>query len=82
MVFQVEILDICDDPIALTVQQGYQYEENYIHGQQQAFRWHESGVFSVDPPVCEITYSCSMINGPRMDLCDIQDDQTTGFFDP
>ena len=43
--------------------------------------WRESGAFSVDPPACEIVYSCSMISGPRMDLCDLQDEHTTSSFD-
>ena len=36
--------------------------------------------FIVDPPICTVTYSCSVISGPRFDLCAIIDGATKGVF--
>lgn len=39
--------------------------------------------FVSDPPVCTVTYSCSMlVSSPRTDLCSIIDGSTIGAFDP
>ena len=38
--------------------------------------------FVIDPPdICTVDYSCSMISGPRLDLCDIDDGRSTGVLD-
>ena len=38
--------------------------------------------FVPDPPVCALTYSCSMLaSSPRTDLCSIIDGLTIGAFD-
>ena len=39
--------------------------------------------FVPDPPVCIVTYSCTMLSSsPRTDLCSIIDGSTIGAFDP
>ena len=38
--------------------------------------------FKVDPPTCNITYSCEIVSGPRLDLCNLRDGATEASFDP
>lgn len=38
-------------------------------------------LFTVEPTVCTVTYSCQILTGPRLDLCNVSAGATTGFFD-
>ena len=38
--------------------------------------------FVVQPPICTVEYSCKVIAGSRLDLCQISDGSTHGIFDP
>ena len=78
---QIEITDPCPDPISLSAtDQGDPLEYRYTGS---TIRLEKSLIpFEVTPLVCQFTYECSMISGPRLDLCDITDGTSVGSFDP
>ena len=38
--------------------------------------------FTVDPPICNVDYSCEVVDGPRTDICYISESVTRGLFNP
>ena len=78
---EIEITDPCPDPILLSAtDQGDPLEYRYTGFVPRMNKYLIP--FYVTPLVCKFTYECSMISGPRLDLCDITDGTTRGSFDP
>lgn len=75
----IEIIDPCIDPTSvLATDQGPPSEYKYTGDTP---RYDKSITpFQVTPDACSFTYSCEMIGGPRLDLCDIIDGSTQGSF--
>ena len=78
---QIELLDPCSDPVVLyATDQGTAPSVYKYTGTTPRFdKYHIP--FYVTPLACDFTYSCAMISGPRLDLCNIVDGTTVASFD-
>ena len=54
---------------------------DYFYTGQSLSLTFELAAFAVEPPVCVFQYSCQVISGDRLDLCQISDGLTQGIFD-
>lgn len=78
----IEIVDPCIDPFSLTMPPAQTTPPDYYYTDDAPALEFKTSPFTVFPPVCEIEYSCRIISGQRLDLCQVSDGQTDGFFDP
>ena len=77
----LEIIDPCLDPFDLQAPTQDPVPDYYYTFDQPALTVNTKA-FIVDPPVCGVTYSCQIVDGPRLDICDFSDGDTSSFFDP
>ena len=79
----IEIVDPCLDPFSL-ISTAQTNPDPYVYKSQERPAVHlKFAQFTVNPDasVCPITYSCTVISGPRSDICQITDNETISTFD-
>ena len=80
----IEFIDPCPSPESVTAPDqtnpaDYSYTASSPKMAFTATAW------VVEPPICAVTYSCSVVSSPMstsVDLCDLEDGNTAGVFDP
>ena len=79
--FTVTISHLCQDPVSITATAQNLVDPYLFTGDSPKIQF-KLDPFKSDPPACLVTYSCTVISGPRSDLCSITDGKTDGTFDP
>ena len=76
------IIDPCLDPFSLSIAlpiDPAEYSYTYTGTSPSLDFTPQAAV--VDPYVCVINYSCEIINGPRLDICNVDDGLTQSSYD-
>lgn len=77
---EIEIINPCLDPFSLTMP-AQTSPPDYYYTEDAPPLAFATVLFTVDPAVCIVEYSCRILSGPRTDLCAVSDGLTEGFFD-
>ena len=77
----INFIDPCPNPESLLATQQVDPDDYDYTGQAPSVKF-TLNAFVVEPPVCDFQYSCQVISGDRLDLCQISDGSTQGVFDP
>ena len=84
MVTNIEIIEapeVCKDSI-ITVGDQPNPEQYLYTGNEQSFKYVINS-FSIEPEECgPVSYTCEVIDGPRTDLCHLNEGSSAGTFDP
>lgn len=68
--FMLTYVDPCFSPEAKVIPRTLPNPPKYLYSQN--FLEYEISPLLTDPPNCEVSYSCSISDGARVDLCDIE----------
>ena len=78
----IMIIDPCLDPFLLNIAPPiYPAEYSYTYTGTSPSLDFTPQAAVVDPYVCVINYSCEIINGPRLDICNVDDGLTQSSYD-
>ena len=77
----IEFKDPCPDPESVTAPILTDPADYYYTAQAPKLVFTNTA-YTVEPPICVFTYSCTVTSGLRTDLCAIADGTTHGVFDP